>query len=217
MQATPDLDNFISLYNSCVADCDTLSVSSLKDNSPNQKKLSDSIEVLQFNSLFSTSSATDRARLLPISPPHASSWISVVPSVSLGLPFDPQEFNTALKWQLGVNPSVGLDGYLMTCPFCPGNSLDPLGYHCVTCKRGGDVTLRHNAIRDVLFNTFCTAGLSSHLEFGNGWGQDCSRTRLADFLVTNWDNGISAVFNVTVTSPLYYGSGHVFWRCGKSS
>ena len=108
--ATPNLDKVISLYNSCVADCDTLSISSLKDNSPNQKKLSDSIEALQFNSLLSTSSTADRARLLSISSPHASAWISVVPSISLGLHFEPQEFNTALKWWLGVNPSVGLDG-----------------------------------------------------------------------------------------------------------
>ena len=26
------------------------------------------------------------------------------------------------------------------------------------------------------------------------WGQECSRTRPADILVTNWDNGISAAF-----------------------
>ena len=90
----------------------------------------------------------------------------------------------------------------MACPLCPGNSLDSLGYHCVTCKRGGDVTLRHNAIRDVLFSTFRRAGLSSHLEVGRGWGQDCSRTHPVDILVTNWDNGISAAFDVTVTSPL---------------
>ena len=90
----------------------------------------------------------------------------------------------------------------MACPLCPGNSLDPLGYHCVTCKRGNNVTLRHSAIRDVLFNTFHRAGLSSHLEIGSGWGQDCPRTRPADILATNWDNGISAAFDVTVTSQL---------------
>ena len=44
----------------------------------------------------------------------------------------------ALKWWLGVNPSVCLDGNLMAFPLFPGNSLDPLGYHYVTCKRGGD-------------------------------------------------------------------------------
>ena len=95
---------------------------------------------------------------------------------------------------------MGLDGNLMACPLSPVNSLDPLGYHCVTCKRGGDVTLMHNAIRNVLYNTFRRAGLSSHLEVGNGWGQDCSRTHPADILVTNWDNDISAAFDVTVTS-----------------
>ena len=165
VQATPHLDKVTSLYNSCVADCDTLSITSLKDNSPNQKKLSDSIEALQFNSLLSTSSTADRARLLSIS---SSAWISVVPSISLGLHFEPQEFTTALKWWLGVNPSVGLEGNLTACPLCQGNSLDPLGYHCVTCKRGGDVTLRHNLLRNVLFNTFRRAGLSSHLEVGSG-------------------------------------------------
>ncbi|KAL5509222.1 hypothetical protein EMCRGX_G004553 [Ephydatia muelleri] len=61
----------------------------------------------------------------------------------------------------------------MACPLCPGNSLDPLG-----------------------------VGLSSHLEVGSGWGQESSRTRPADILVTNWDNGISAAFDVTVASPL---------------
>ena len=104
----PYLDKVISHNNSCVADCDTLSITSLKDNGPNQKQLSDSIEALQFNSLLSTSSTADRARLLSISSPHASARISLVPSTSLNLHFEPQEFNTALKWWLGINPSMGL-------------------------------------------------------------------------------------------------------------
>ena len=60
----------------------------------------------------------------------------------------------------------------------------------------------HSAIRDVLCNTFRSAGLSSHLEVGSGWGQNCSRTHPADILVTNWDNGIAAAFDVTATSSL---------------
>ena len=54
----------------------------------------------------------------------------------------------------------------------------------------------------MLFNTFLRAGLSSHLEVGSGWGQESSRNRPTDILVTNWDNGISAAFDVTVASPL---------------
>ena len=62
--------------------------------------------------------------------------------------------------------------------------------------------MRHNALRSVLFNTFRRAGLSSHLEVDSGWGQESSRTRPADILVTNWDNSMSAAFDVTVASPL---------------
>ena len=31
------------------------------------------------------------------------------------------------------------------------HQLDPLGHHAVTCKEGGDVVMRHNALRDVFF------------------------------------------------------------------
>eukprot|EP00731_Ephydatia_muelleri_P029839 Em0021g362a len=46
------------------------------------------------------------------------------------------------------------------------------------------------------------ASLSSHLEVGSGWGQESSRTRPADILVTDWENGISAAFDVTFASLL---------------
>ena len=63
--------------------------------------------------------------------------------------------------------------------------------------------MRHNALRsNVLFNTFRRAGLSSCLEVGSGWVQESSRTHPAGILVTNWDNNISAAFDVTVTSLL---------------
>ena len=76
----------------------------------------------------------------------------------------------------------------MVCPLYPNCALDPLGYHCVTCKRGGDVTTRHNTIQNVIYSTFQRAGLSAHLEIG-----------CADILVTNWDCGTSAAFDITVT------------------
>eukprot|EP00731_Ephydatia_muelleri_P011801 Em0006g695a len=42
----------------------------------------------------------------------------------------------------------------------------------------------------------------SMMKVGSGWGQESSRNRPTDILVTNWDNGISAAFDVTVASPL---------------
>ena len=128
--------------------------------------------------------------------------LTAVYTISLGLHLDPSEFQIAVKWWLGVNPSLSLDGNPMDCPLYPNCALDPLGNHCVTCKRGGDVTTRHNTIRNVIYSTFQRAGLSAHLEVGSGWEHDNSRTWPADILVTNWDCGTSAAFDITVTSPL---------------
>ena len=57
-------------------------------------------------------------------------------------------------------------------------------------------------LSNVVYSTFQRAGLSAHLEVGCGWGQDNSRTRPADILVTNWDCGTSAAFDITVASQL---------------
>ena len=50
-----------------------------------------------FHSLLGASFIANKARLLAVSAPHAASWISVVPSVSLGLHLDPSEFQVAIK------------------------------------------------------------------------------------------------------------------------
>ena len=64
-------------------------------------------------------------------------------------------------------------------------------------------------MRYVMCYSFRRAGLSSHLEVGSGWVQESSRTRPADILGTNWDNGISAAFDVTIASPLNSSIPHV--------
>ena len=57
------------------------------------------------------------------------------------------EFQVAIKWWLGMDVSFG------SCwPYCPNHRLDPLGHHALTCKHGGDVVLRHNSFRDVLWS-----------------------------------------------------------------
>ena len=50
-----------------------------------------------------TSSPANKACLLSSSAAHASSWLSVVPSVGLALQLDSSEFHTAVKWWLGMN------------------------------------------------------------------------------------------------------------------
>ena len=78
--------------------------------------------------------------------PHAASWLSGVPSPGLNLHLESAEFQTAIKWWLGIDLFRG-----EKCPFCHTLSLDPLGHHALTCRYNGDVVSRHNRVWDVFF------------------------------------------------------------------
>ena len=115
---------------------------------PSQKTLSSILDDNLFRVLQGSLSIADRARLLSTSSPHASSWLTVIPSEGQGLHLDPPVFQTALKWWLGLVTAEG-----SVCAICPDKMLDPLGHHATTCKRGGDVVFRHNRLRDILAET----------------------------------------------------------------
>ena len=169
----------------------------LLHSSCSQKDLSARLENHQFDQLLFQSSPANRARLLSVSSRHAAAWLSVIPSVGLNLHLEPDEFQIALKWWLGMDTSLG-----SCCPYCPEHQLDHLGHHAVTCKGGGDVVLRHNSLRDA-FSQFChRACLGGQLEVGCGIGEDKRHSRPADILVQNWIIGKPAAFDLTVTSPL---------------
>ena len=112
-----------------------------------QKKLSSCIDLKCFRSLLDASSVANKVCLHSVSVPHASYWLTVVPTMELGLHLDPSEFCVAIRWWLSVDISRGL-----SCPLCTDIALDPLGHHAATCtctcRRGGDVVLRHNHLRD---------------------------------------------------------------------
>ena len=120
----------------------TISVNSVQDSPIPQKVLSGMIQAQYFHILLESSSPANRARLLSVAAPHASSWLSVVPSPGLGLHLESNEYQMAIWWWLGLDTSVQL-----MCPFCPDTALDPLGHHAVTCRHGGDVVIHHNRLR----------------------------------------------------------------------
>ncbi|KAL5494027.1 hypothetical protein EMCRGX_G015296 [Ephydatia muelleri] len=163
-----------------------------------QKVLSSKIEDRQFGNLFHSATLTDKARLLSISSPPTSAWLSVTPSPRLNLHLEPAEFQVALKWWLGIPVVQG-----QSCPQCPSFVLDDFGHHSLSCKHGGDVVSRHNKLRDV-FLYFCQrACLGPHLEMGCGAGYTNSQSRPADFLVPNWDLGKPAAFDLSIMSTLH--------------
>ena len=140
---------------------------------------------------------TDRDRLLSASSPHASSWLTVIPSERQGLHLDPPVFQTALKWWLGLDTAEGSH-----CALCPDKMLDPLGHHATTCKRGGDVVFRHNKLRDILAETCRRAHFSVQVEAGCNLTSDHSHSRPADVLISNWVLGETAACDLSVTSLL---------------
>ena len=167
--------------------------------SPNstQKVLSGMIENQLFADLLDSSSHANRARLLSVAAPHSSLWLSVVPSTSLGLHLEPNEYRMAIKWWLRLNTS----GRSM-CPFCPDTTLDPLSHHAVTCRHGGDVVICHNRLRDEIFDLCCRAHLSVSVERGHDLTRDLDHTRPADILIAGWDRGNPAA----LTSPSHHPS-----------
>ena len=133
------LKHAVSTFNGLVSTQDTILIGSTVDSPIPQKALSFKIDTEQFRALLDSSSPANKARLLSASASHASSWLSVVPSVELGLHLDPHEFCVGIRWWLGLDISRGL-----SCSLCPNTALDLLGHHAVTCKKGGDVVTRHN-------------------------------------------------------------------------
>ena len=117
----------ITIYNSLVPPESSVSVESLIDSGLSQKNLSSRIDDHQFDQLYLTSSPANRARLLSVSSCHASSWLAVIPSKGLNLSLEPEEFQAALKWWLGMDTSPQVH-----CPYCPDHQLDPLGHHVIT-------------------------------------------------------------------------------------
>ena len=194
LQSLTHLTHAVEMFNVCVAPADKISLDSLASSNINQKMLSSKLDDYQLQGIFNRSSVAD---LLSISAPHSSSWLSVVPSEGLGLHFEPNQYNVALKWWLGLDTSCD-----SSCAFCPDSILDPLGHHASTCKRGGDAVYRHNLLRDVFADSCRLAHLPVKLEVGNNLTPDHDHSRPADVLVHNWSLSKLAAFDFCVTSPL---------------
>ena len=126
------LQQAVAMFNAQVSPSNVITVNFALESPIHQKVLSGMIQAQHFHILLESSSPANRARLLSVATPHASSWLSVVPSPGLGLHLESNEFQMAIRWWLGLDTS-GRSMY----PFCPDTALDPLGHHAVTCRHGG--------------------------------------------------------------------------------
>ena len=191
------LQQAILRFNALVSPQDSITMESVLNSPPQQKSLSQMLDSFAFHSLLSSASPVNKARMLSVSSPHASSWITAIPSTRLKMHLESAEFQMAIRWWLGLKTSDA-----SPCPFCPDLVLDPLGHHATSCRHGGDVVIRHNHLRDIVADFCRQAHLSVRVEAGYGLSSDHSNTRPADVLVQGWDRGSPAALDITVTSPL---------------
>ena len=108
----------IKLLNySSVPPAEAISIDELLESPMTQKMLSMN---RQLQLLFDASFIPNRARLMSASSNLAASWLSVIPSPDLNLHLDKAEFQTALKWWLGIDMFGG-----SRCLSCSTQLLDP--------------------------------------------------------------------------------------------
>ena len=161
-----------------------------------QQPLSAAIDEALHQHLLSTA-PSNRARALALSSalPHAGNWLNGIPSSTLGLHLQDQEFRCCLRYWLGVP----LHSSPYSCPECH-NTADPFGDHQVGCGGNGDRITRHNAIRDVVFSAAQSAALAPSKEMPNLIPDSLSRP--ADVFLPTWSRGRPAALDVHVISPL---------------
>eukprot|EP00662_Eupelagonemidae_sp_cell21_P057790 gene57790-biopygen112413 len=132
----------------------------LTDTRPvKQHTLSAAMEAVHFVRHLSQSSTEARAHALATSAPHAGAWLTGVPSPSMGLWLAPDQFRIAMHLWLGVPICEG-DA---VCPLCTSHVPD-LGLHAIKCKNGGDITFRHDQLRDIVWRLCKAAGLRPEVE-----------------------------------------------------
>ena len=112
-----------------------------------------------------------------------------------------EEFRAEVRYRLCVatNDQAGF------CPLCD-DTLDQFGHHCRRCCAGGDRTIRHNSIRNIIFNLCCKAGLRPELEKSRLLlparpSDAASDRRPADIYLPCWTGGLPAALDFAVTAP----------------
>lgn len=130
-----------------------------------------------------------KGHLMRVGTPEAGTWLRAVPSKTLFTALQPREFRAAVLWRLYLFQAAP------TCPHCRQNAPHPNGRHLLTCRYGGGITARHDALRNQVLEAATTAGYSACLEVQHGTGKQ----RPGDVVI----RGSPATFvDVAVMHPL---------------
>ena len=123
-----------------------------------QKALSSQVAQHSFEQLWRRQSAHGRANIQAHCGMGSGAWLQPAPSVDTSL--SEAQFATAVAYRLGVDQETA---GLRPCRFC-GAVRDVQGRHDQSCTAGGDVTERHNQLRDQIYDLARRAHTNPRLE-----------------------------------------------------
>ncbi len=128
-----------------------------------------------------------------------------MPHWSRGTVVPPAEFCQELRYRLCI-PEMQESTW---CPLCD-DILDSRGHHSRFCCAGGDRTIRHNKVRNIIFKFCCDAGQHPELEKANLLlpprpSDSTSERRPADVYLPCWTGGLPAALDFAVTAPQRQG------------
>ena len=124
-----------------------------------------------------------------------------IPHRSRGTAIPAAEFCAEVRYRLCM-PDGDESGF---CPLCD-DVLDPFGHHCRRCCAGGDRVIRHNGVRNIIFNLCCRAGLRPEIEKSGLLlparpSDTASQRRPADVYLPCWTGGLPAALDFAITAP----------------
>ena len=155
-----------------------------------QRDLSALVDARSFGQLLANApDRLERARLRTVSGENAGAAFNCLPSTTLRLALPPAHFRVIVKWYLGLDVYPAKH----SCPRC-GAVCDTKGYHALTCRHGGDLGVRHNALRNIVLMAAHKAAMGPRAEQRILPG---SNARPADLLLPVDESLVACDFAVT--------------------
>ena len=167
-----------------------------------QTDLSDELEKAQFESLLVRGTTSDKARLRAASAPHAGAWLSAPATRTLGLRLTSAEFSVAALLRIGAD-LLGSESWCSKCDQVLTRRCD----HGPRCRGGGNITTRHNSLRDECFFRCLSAGMPAERELSGLLPSD-PRRRPADVFLPNCPGKGPVALDFAVTCPLQASMVH---------
>ena len=178
------------------------------DSVPSQQHIAHSASLALAERLREEAAPFDRARMSAYSAPMVGRWLAAAPSRTFDMHMSGAEVSITSCMHLGVDVLKGGQ----PCRFCSA-VLDAKGVHAASCMSGGDVLLRHNRVRNIIYRYGGRGQLNAELEKAGILDEDgvfVDLCRPADIMIDGMESSRRGserlALDVKIINAL--GSGH---------